>query len=175
MMNFGEVRQIAYLTNNIEASMQAWVSRSGVGPFTWYQHLKMPVVHRGEAAVVDMDVGIAYRGNMQIELIQQTNDAPSPYRDFFIQNKMGLHHLAYLSLDIESDCQKVTEAGLDIITIINAPVGRYAYFQDPAMPENYFELLEITPDLNAYWEHCIAEAKNWDGKKPIRVMDMRSR
>ncbi|MCB1616566.1 MAG: VOC family protein [Pseudomonadales bacterium] len=169
---FGPIRQVAYLTNDIEASMHAWVKQSGVGPFTWYRNFSMPAVHKGQETTVSLEVGIAYRGNMQIELIQQTNDAPSPYRSFFEKGQMGLHHLAYVTDDIERDMQRAKQAGFDIITTISAPVGRYAYFQDPAMPENYFEFLEVTPDLNKYWEHCIEEAGRWDGSNPVRLMDM---
>ncbi len=69
MASFGEVRQIAYLTDDIEQCMKSWVERSGVGPFTWYQNFTMPTVHNGEESEVLLDVGIAFRGEMQIELI----------------------------------------------------------------------------------------------------------
>lgn len=172
MTDFGDIRQIAYLTNDIESAMQSWGSRSGVGPFTWYQNLTLNAEHRGEKTSINMEVGIAYRGNLQIELIQQTNDATSPYRDFFRNGQMGLHHLAYVTNNIDTSIKKAKADGFEITTIINAPIGRYAYFQDPQMPENYFEFLELTPDLESYWDQCIAEAQSWDGKNPIRVMDM---
>lgn len=172
MANFGDIRQIAYLTNNIEATMQAWVTNANVGPFTWYQNFTMPTIHKGEQSSVTLDVGIAFRGSMQIELIQQTNDAASPYQPFFARGQMGLHHLAYITGDIERSKREAIASGFEITTTITAPVGRYAYFQDPAIPETYFEFLEVTPDLNAYWEQCIEEAKNWDGKDPVRAVDM---
>ena len=173
MNNFGEVRQVAYLTNDIEAAMHAWVEKGGLGPFTWYRNLTLPAVHRGEETRIEMEVGIAFRGELQIELIQQTNDAQSPYLPFFQQQRMGLHHLAYVTPDIDEARKQAAAAGFEIITDINAPIGRYAYFQDPAMPENYFEFLEVGDELGAYWQQCIDEARGWDGSDPVRVMDMK--
>ncbi len=171
--SFGDIRQVGYLTNDIEKAMQAWVQKSGVGPFTWYRNVSLKAVYKGEPSVIEMDVGIAYRGNQQIELIQQTNDAPSPYRQFFQQGRMGMHHIAYGSRDMDADLQKAKDAGFDIICTIDAMIGRYAYFQDPAMPENFFEFLAVTDDLENFWQKSMEEARNWDGSKPIRAMDLK--
>lgn len=173
MAHFGDIRQIGYLTNNIEKSMQAWVERSGVGPFTWYRHVSLKAMYRGEPSVIEMEVGIAYRGNVQIELIQQTNDAPSPYRQYFQQGRMGLHHIAYGSRDINADLQTARAAGLEVVCTIDAMIGRYAYFQDPQMPEHFFEFLAVTDELEQYWQQCMEEARSWDGSKPIRLVDLK--
>lgn len=172
MNSFGEVRQIAYLTDDIETDMKRWASSHGVGPFTWYKNLSLNVIHLGEPSTVKMEVGIAWRGNMQIELIQQTNDAPSPYRPFFERGQMGLHHLAFVTEDMDQACEQAKSQGFEIITTIDELIGRYAYFQHPAMPENYFEFLQVDDNLNQYWQQCIEEAASWDGSNPVRVMDM---
>lgn len=173
LCSFGEIKQIGYLTNDIENAMQAWVKKSGVGPFTWYRNVRLKSVYKGEPSTIMMDVGIAFRGNQQIELIQQTNEAPSPYLEFFQQGRMGMHHIAYGSRDMDADIQKARDAGFEIICTIDAMIGRYAYFQDPAMPENFFEFLAVTDDLEKYWQQSMEEARSWDGSKPIRVIDLK--
>lgn len=173
--SFGDIRQIGYLTNDIEKAMQAWVKQSGVGPFIWYRNVNLKAVYKGTPTTIMMDVAIAYRGNQQIELIQQTNDAPSPYLSFFQQGRMGMHHIAYGSRDIDADMQKARDAGFDVICTINALIGRYAYFQDPAMPENFFEFLAVTDDLEKYWQQSMNEARNWDGSNPIRIIDLKGK
>lgn len=173
MTSFGDIRQIGYLTNDIEKAMHAWVERSAVGPFTWYRNVSLNAVYKGEPSTIEMDVGIAYRGNVQIELIQQTNDAASPYLQYFREGRMGLHHLAYGSRDIDADLQKAKDAGFEIICTIDAMIGRYAYFQDPAMPEHLFEFLAVTDDLEKFWQQSMEEARHWDGSKPIRAMDLK--
>lgn len=173
MVHFGEIRQIGYLTDNIEKSMNSWVQRSGVGPFTWYRHVSLKAVYKGEPSTIEIDVGIAYRGNVQIELIQQTNDAPSPYLAYFQQGRMGLHHLAYGSRDMDADLHKARAAGFDVICTIDATIGRYAYIQDPVMPENIFEFLAVSDDLEQFWQQSMDEARSWDGGNPVRVMDLK--
>lgn len=172
MHGFGNIRQIAYLTNNIEASMNAWMANSNLGPFTWYKNLTLPCDYQGQIHNIIMDVGIAFRGDMQIELIQQTNDVPSPYRAFFENNQMGLHHLAYVTDNMDAAITKAKSQGFNIIATIDAAVGRYAYFQDPAMPESIFEFLEVPVDLAQFWEDSIDAAKNWSGDKTIQEIDM---
>lgn len=172
MNHFGEVRQIAYLTDDIERDMKRWVETQGLGPFTWYKNLSLNIVHMGKPSCVTMEVGIAWRGDMQIELIQQTNNAPSPYQPFFEKEQMGLHHLAFVTENMDEACQQAKAQGFDIITTIDELIGRYAYFRHPDMPENYFEFLQVDDNLKQYWQQCIDEAARWDGRKPIRVIDM---
>ena len=172
MNGFGEIRQLGYLCRDIETSMQRWIDKAELGPFIWYKNLSLPMVYQGEPSTVQMHVAIAYRGDLQIELIEQLNDAPSPYKTFFDKNRMGLHHIAYVTDDMDAALQAAGDKGYEIIATIDAVVGRYAYFQDPAMPETLYEFLELTPDIENYWKDCIARAKDWDGSEPVTVLDM---
>ena len=42
------------------------------------------------------------------------------------------------------------------------------------MPETFYELLELDKNTQAYWQTCIEQANDWDGKDPITVFDMSS-
>lgn len=174
MINFGAIFQVGYLTNDIQTSMQSWLKQTGTGPFTWYRNVSLDATSNEKKSVVTMDVAIAFRGDIQIELIQQTNDAPSPYRVFFEQGRVGLHHLAFISRDIDADIAKAREQGFEITCTINAVTGRYAYFHDPATPENIFELLAVDARLEKFWQQSLQEAKCWNGADPIRVIDLKS-
>jgi hypothetical protein len=174
MNHFGSIRQIAYLCEDIESTMQSWIDKAGLGPFTWYKDLTLKMVYKGEPSSVKMQVAIAFRGDMQIELIQQSNNAPSPYKYFFDSGRMGLHHVAYVTEDMDESLKEARSKGYEVIATIDETIGRYAYFQDPAMPETFYELLELDKNTQAYWQACIEQAKNWDGKDPITVFDMSS-
>lgn len=172
MQGFGDIRQIAYLTDDMDAAMQTWMERSGMGPFTCYKNLTLPCHYKGEIRHVLMDVGIAFRGTMQIELIQQKNTVDSPYKSYFDNNQMGLHHLAYMTDDMDASLKQAESQGFVVLSTIDGATGRFAYFQDPAMPETTFEFLEVSPRLAQYWEMSIDAAKNWDGKSDVTVIDM---
>lgn len=174
MQGFGEIRQIGYLTDNIEQAMQSWMEKSSVGPFTHYKNLTLPFCYKGVISEVEMDVGIAFRGDMQIELIQQTNDAPSVYQAFYQRNQMGLHHLAYITQDMDSSLAMAEKKGFDIVATLDAAIGRFAYFQDPTMPEVFYEFLEVPQSLESFWQDSIAAAKNWDGSINVQTIDMKN-
>lgn len=171
MINFGNVTQLGYLCDDIEAAMQTWSENSGVGPFTWYKDLTLDMVYKGSPSSVDMHVAIAYRGDMQIELIQQVNDAPSPYKAYFDTKQMGLHHIAFMVDDMDDALAQLRDHKFEITaTIDNGDAGRYAYYEDPALDGVIYELLSVNDGMKAYWDSLRVDAEKWDGKPSVTVL-----
>ena len=54
---------------------------------------------------------LANTGDLQIELIQQRNDAPTMYRDFVKAKGSGLQHVAYWTQNFDSDMARLAERG----------------------------------------------------------------
>jgi hypothetical protein len=80
---FGAVRQNGYVVRDIHAAMKHWIEVMGVGPWYYMDRVKTDWFrHRGENSAVEMSIALANSGDLQIELIQQRNDAPSLYREF---------------------------------------------------------------------------------------------
>src|SRR6185437_13050881 len=80
---FGEVRQLGYVVHDIQKEMRHWSEVLGVGP--WYYADRVPVknfLYKGAPSPIQTSVALANSGPLQIELIQQRNDAPSMYKDF---------------------------------------------------------------------------------------------
>ena len=101
---FGGVIQNGYVVRNIEAAMRHWIDVLGVGPWFYIDHL--PVAdfqYKGQPSPVDISLALANSGTLQIELIQQRNDAPSLYRDFLQAGHEGLQHLGYGTREFETD------------------------------------------------------------------------
>src|ERR1044072_9189429 len=79
---FGAVRQNGYVVRDIHAAMKHWIEVMGVGPWYYMDRVKTDWFrHRGKDSAVEMSIALANSGDLQIELIQQRNDAPSLYRD----------------------------------------------------------------------------------------------
>jgi len=91
-----------------------------------------------------MRVALANAGDLQIKLIEQTNDSPSMYRDFLSAGNEGLQHVAYWSLDFEDDLQRAHDLGWEI-----GQQGRIG-------------------DSGRFFEHIRRKASTWDGHHPIR-------
>ena len=75
---FGAVRQNGYVVRDIQAAMKHWIEVMGVGPWYYMDRVKTDWFrHRGQDSRVEMSIALANSGDLQIELIQQRNDAPS--------------------------------------------------------------------------------------------------
>lgn len=92
---FGEIRQNGYVVRDIEAAMKHWIEVLGVGPFFYLEQAPVENFrYYGEPSDMAASIALANSGALQIELIQQRNDAPSMYRDFLAAGHEGLQHAA---------------------------------------------------------------------------------
>ena len=101
---FGAIRQNGYVVRDIEAAMKHWSTVLGVGP--WFYTAHAPIQdfsYRGMRSNVDMAIALANSGPLQLELIQQHNDAPSLYRNFLNGGQEGLQHIAYWTEKFATD------------------------------------------------------------------------
>ena len=83
---YGELRQVAYVVHDIERAMAYWSRAMGVGPWFYNEHVGVTEFsyYGKPSALPDLSIALANSGGVQVELIQQRNDAPSLYRDFLL-------------------------------------------------------------------------------------------
>src|SRR5262245_26700915 len=112
MSMFGPIRQNGYVVRDIHAAMDDWVGGHGVGPWHLVGRVQLDWVrYRGRDSAPEMSIALANSGDLQIELIQQLNDAPSLYRDFLEAGGEGLQHVAYWSTDYQALLDRALAAG----------------------------------------------------------------
>ena len=171
--NFGPVRQLGYLVSDLEDSVATWQNTLGVGPWTLIKNVPLKCEYMGQPSEPLIDIALAYQGDMQIELIQQTNEAPSPYLSFFQEKRFGLHHTAYLCDDINGSVAAATQQGHEIVCDIKMPDGaRYVYTQVPGLGKDIFiEFLQATPIMKQMFSDGIAAAKTYDGSQANALID----
>ena len=166
---FGPIRQMGYVVQDIDAAMRHWTRALRVGPF--YYAESAPIYdfsYRGKASDVRASVALSYSGNMQIALIQQTNEAPSSFLDFLNAGRTGLHHAGFFSRSFDRDLHRAREAGLDVIQTCTIGGGRFAVL-GPEDPVRTRPALIATSDLNLDLFRMVEkEAQRWDGSGPIR-------
>jgi hypothetical protein len=93
---FGAITQNGYVVHDIAAAMRHWIEVLGVGPWFYVEHTPIEdFQYQGHPSPIDVSIALANSGPLQIELIQQRNDAPSMYRDFLAAGHEGLQHIAY--------------------------------------------------------------------------------
>jgi hypothetical protein len=82
LLGFGQpqtgVFQMAYVVEDIDASMRRWVEQLKVGPWFLLEHFTGERgSYRGEPGDVDVALAMGYAGHMLVELIAPNNDGPS--------------------------------------------------------------------------------------------------
>ncbi|MEE9608289.1 MAG: VOC family protein [Myxococcota bacterium] len=167
---FGEVRQNGYVVRDIDAALKHWTEVLGVGPFFYFE--RAPVSdfrYRGEPSPIEVSIALANSGALQIELIQQRNQAPSMYRDFLAAGREGLQHVAYWSQDFDADLAHALGAGYEVGQSGSVGEGgRFVYFATEAHPGTVVELSEISGAKGRFFQHIAETARSWDGSDPIR-------
>lgn len=166
---YGPIDQIGYLVDNLDASIQRWIDLMGVGPWTVFRNVSLDGIYRGQPGVVTIDVGLAYQGDVQIELIKVTNDAPSPYRDAAGQPILGIHHLARVVDDLDAVVAQATADGLKIAFEASNPATRVAYLETDDEPGVLFEFIEGA-GMREMIDAGIAATKVWDGSNPVEII-----
>ena len=166
----GEIRQLGYVVDDVEAAMEYWSATLGVGP--WYYNPKVPIenyVYRGERHAPHNSVALANSGFVQVELIQTRNDVPSMYRDFLRQGRPGLQHVAYWTADYDADLARLTAQGFE--PVMSGEVGergRFVYFDTEYHPGTVIELSEVAGPKGRMFDLIRESSRNWDGSDPVR-------
>lgn len=166
----GPIRQIGYIVEDLDASIQHWIDTTGVGPWTVFRNVSMNATYHGEPTMVTLHVGLAYQNDIQIELIQPTNEARSPYRAANGDLVLGAHHIAWLTDNLESAVAQAEAAGMRTVFRAENPSTRVAYLEMAGEPGVRFEFIESAATAQLI-EQGIAASRHWDGSNPVQVID----
>lgn len=168
--SLGAPFQLGFVVRDIESAMRFWIDTMGVGPFTLMEEVRpRRCVYRGVETDAPIAVGYAYWGAMQVELIQQWNDAPSPYRDFLAAGREGLQHLAFYADDPVAADRQLRAGGMDMVYEIDTGEPHViAYYEDRARPGSMTELVPMTDARARFHGALRADRDRWDGSDPIR-------
>jgi hypothetical protein len=170
---FGDIRQNGYVVRDVEAALRHWTQMLGVGPFFYFETVPMQDYrYRGQAAEIEVSIALANSGPLQIELIQQRNDAPSSYRDFLAAGREGLQHVAYWTQQFDADTARLATLGYEPVQsgCVGGANGRFVYYATEAHPGTIVELSEVSGAKGRFFEHIAEVSRTWDGSQPIRRM-----
>jgi hypothetical protein len=165
----GNILQVAYTVPDIEASVRHYVQVLGIGP--WF--VRGPIqaanaLYRGAPTSLSLSIAISFSGSLQIELIEQHNDAPSVYTDLIRKRGHGFHHWGIASTDIDGDIEAYRVRGYELVYSNVTPAGsRVAYLDCSADLPGMIELIEMTQAQLARYSKMHDAAARWDGQNPI--------
>ncbi len=171
---FGKVCQNGYVVRDIDKAIKFWTEVMRVGPFFYIPRVKTDWFrYRGVDSAVEMSIAMANSGDLQIELIQQRNDAPSMYLDHLRDHDEGMQHMSYWSNDYQALYDRAIASGFVVghEGQIGGAQGRFAYFESAGHPGTVIEISDISGGKGRFFDHVRKAAANWDGSDPVRVIE----
>jgi catechol 2,3-dioxygenase-like lactoylglutathione lyase family enzyme len=166
---FGSIRQNGYVVRDIEAAIRHWTETLGVGPFFYVDSAPIEDFrYMDEPSDCRCSIALANSGALQIELIEQRNDAPSMYRDFLAAGREGLQHVAYWTENMDADLDRVAALGYRVGQSGHVGEnGRFVYYTTEAHPGTVIELSEVSGRKGELFRAIREAAVNWDGANSI--------
>ncbi|MCG8315484.1 MAG: VOC family protein [Pseudomonadales bacterium] len=167
---FGEIKQLAFVVNDIDKAMSYWANVLGIGPFFIKREITLEQFkYRGAKSPSPiLSIALANSGNVQIELIQQHNETPSIFKEFLDSKANGLQHVSswHTSSELrDKKCELLTK-GYKIAQegVIPSSGVQLVYFSTEDDDGFIFEISDLNEPSHA---ERIAGIKNsaleWDG------------
>jgi len=168
----GAIIELCHVTRDLDAALLHWSRDLGAGPFFVFDVPVLPgQLYYDQPTEVSMRVGFGFSGGVLIELLEQTNDGPSPFRDFLQTRGEGLHHVMP-RCDFDAGYARLADAGHKVAYAGRMPSGeRFCLFDTQAANGAYVELMELSAAMLASLGLMAKAHATWDGiTDPIRPM-----
>ncbi len=115
---FGKIRQVAYVVEDLEIAMQQWQSQRQIESFVVARNAK-PLTnarYRGtDNHSVTIDLAFGYLGDIQVELIELKHSTPSMYQEALDRHQTNLQHYGVTVDDFDSAYQLLIDQGFQAI------------------------------------------------------------
>jgi hypothetical protein len=149
--------------------MRHWVEVLGVGPFFYLEQIAPKYsTFRGRPTAMELSLALSQSGPVQIELIQQHNDAPSQFRGMLDRGLEGQHHIAFWTDEFDAELARFQSMGLEVLSTANLAPDRNVFFTAEGHPGTLIELSETSGPKGRFFERIAEIAADWDGRDPIR-------
>lgn len=167
----GAVAQIAFVVEDLDASIEHFIRDQGAGPFFVLDHFWQPgQTYRGAPSLADVRIAMGFSGQTWFELIQPLDDHPSVYRETIAARGHGLHHHGIAHADCEAALPGYLANGWREVFRAAVPTGgEVIYLENPDAPApGMIELLPATEGMDATFTRFWRAAQDWDGRDPVR-------
>lgn len=166
----GQIIQMAYVVEDIRASIRWWIDDARVGPWFLLDHFyNDDQRYRGVQSRADVAIAMAFAGHMCIELIQPLDGHPSVYKELIDRRGFGFHHVGIAVEDVDVELRGYEARGYRLAFRAQVPTGgAVAYLDDGRNEPGFVELIPATSGMDraftAFWRASL----DWNGQDPIR-------
>jgi hypothetical protein len=169
----GPVHHLAYLSDDLEATVQQLVSKFRAGPFFVLRDVTFDqLTSRGEPATFAHDSAFGQCGAVPIEVMQVKQLEPERVRAGFALAPPQLHHTAYVvpRTDLEAAREELEQRGLP--AFLHATSGEIDSTLHDATQTlgHHVELHADCQQLREVFGMVRDASVGWDGRDPLRAV-----
>ncbi|KFG90899.1 hypothetical protein BV98_001266 [Sphingobium herbicidovorans NBRC 16415] len=172
-----DIVQLAYLVKpgGMNSALDFWINVLGAGPFFRGVFPLQDEIHKGKPTNLEMIVALGYHGDVQIELIEPTNDAQGPYNDFLATHPTppvgGSYHHIMLGGEESYDAlvKRLIDGGAKIAYQARNSMGhRFCYLESDDILAPYIEALDAPQWWPEFSDRMRKARSEWRGERPVR-------
>jgi Glyoxalase/Bleomycin resistance protein/Dioxygenase superfamily len=166
----GQIIQMAYVVEDIRASIDWWMRDAKTGPWFLLDHFwAEDQVYRGAPSKADVSIAMGFAGHMCIELIQPLDNHASVYKELIDQKGHGFHHIGICVADVDAAISDYEARGYALAFRAKVPTGgAVAYLDNGRNEPGFLELIPATPGMDETFTKFWRASVDWDGTDPIR-------
>nr|WP_276317294.1 VOC family protein [Croceicoccus ponticola] len=165
-----QIRQLGYVTDDIEAAAMDWFRTTGAGPFFVIKGMGFRNwSYRGQPQDMTLDIAFGQVGDLMVELIRPNGPWPNVYGDA-LPSGCRAHHHGYLVSDVDAAAARlegdpITQADLSDTTELR-------YFDCRDRLGLFVELITDSEESRGFFDLSLAAARGWDGRTaPVRPFE----
>ncbi len=162
--------QLGFVVDDLVDAALRWATVFGVGPFHVLPRRTSPCWVGDTATEIELQVGVAQAGPVQIELIRQHDDTPSIFRDHATGTGGAFHQLCTVTGDYDAKVAHYVERGYEVATELRSTSQRVAFIDTFADFGFYTEVLDPAPGFLDQVAAVARTCADWDGTDPVRLL-----
>ncbi len=164
--------QVAYFVGDAKAAAERMARTLGAGPFFFIPRIELEWgEHRGAPRKFLHSSAYGQWGDVMMELVQQDDEGPSPFRDVYAPGEEGIHHVATMVDSLPETYRHYSELGFGVAAKAATLTGtEFAFIDTVAVLGHMVEIYEKSPQLTAFYRLVRDAALGWDGRDPVRAL-----
>lgn len=164
----GSAMQVAHVVRDLDAALVTFTRTLGIGPFLELTSVPpVDAVYRGVPTRPLLRMAWSFHGTTQIAVLQQLNDAPSPYLDFLASGREGIEHVGYWPEDAAAARRHLEACGLTRCYEVRTG-GGVVYYDPPPGFDARIAVIEPTKSRPLVYGALQQLVQAWDGRDPVR-------
>ena len=164
--------QMAYFVEDAAGAARVMARRFGAGPFFLVERIELAWgEHRGEPRTFVHTSAYGQWGPLMMELVQQDEEGPSPFRDMYADGQEGLHHVAMMVDSLAATYAECEAEGLQLAARAQTATGTEFAFIDTVDAQGHMiEVYERSDQLVDFYEFVRTASVGWDGLEVVRKL-----